>query len=186
MTLYRSAQRTGRTFVADAYAAFILHLVSGEANIPRPTRDKGIRVFHNASFRRKNIEVLATRFEPDRIEMDEILASPTKHLMAFRPSMTDLDFGGVLPDRVRVLYQYWKGYLAKPDWLELQRQVGNVGGDFIPAHASGHIYTSDLRDLVTALNPKAVIPIHTLEPQLFRSFSPNTVLLMDGVPYSIT
>ncbi len=49
VTLYRAAQRTNRVFVADAYAAFVLHLVAGEAHIPRPTRDKGIRVYHNAA-----------------------------------------------------------------------------------------------------------------------------------------
>ena len=63
---------------------------------------------------------------------------------------------------------------------ELQRQVKESGGDFIPAHASGHIYMSDLRELVTTLNPKTVIPIHTFEPEMFRDYFPNTVLLMDG------
>lgn len=185
VTLYRSAQRTNRTFVADAYAALILHLTSSDANIPRPTRDKGIRVFHNAAFRKKNIEKLARLFEHDRIELDEILADLGKHLMAYRPSMTDLDFGGRLPEQVRVLYGYWPGYLKNPDWVELQRQVSAARGDFIPAHASGHIYVPDLVELVNALNTKTVIPIHTFEPQMFRDHFPNTVLLSDGNPYQI-
>ena len=185
VTLYRTAQRTGRTFVADAYAAFILHLVASEANIPRPTRDKGIRVFFNAAFRRKNIETLAKLFEPDRIELPEILAQPEQHLMAFRPSMTALDFGGRLPERVRVLYGYWPGYLKHLDWVELRRQVTGVGGDFIPAHASGHIYTADLRELVTTLNPKAVVPIHTFEPEMFGEFCPKVHLLRDGEPFAL-
>jgi len=183
VTLYRAAQRTGRVFVADVYAAFVYHLVAGEAKIPRPTRANGIRVYFNASFQRKSIGRLAKLFEADRIEMAEILAEPSKHLMAFRPSMTRLDFDGQLPERARVLYGYWAGYLKNPDWVELQRQIAEAGGDFIPAHASGHIYTNDLRDLVTALNPKAVIPIHTFEPQLFRNLFPNTILVSDGVPY---
>jgi len=185
VTLYRSAQRTGRTFVADAYAAFILHLVSGEANIPRPTRDNGIRVYFNASFRRKNIDRLNQLFASDRIERDEVLTDPGKHLMAFRPSMTALDFNGQLPQQVRVLYGYWKGYLKNPDWVELQRQVAEAGGDFIPAHASGHIYTSDLRELVTALNPKTIIPIHTFEPAMFGEFFPNVQVLRDGEPFAV-
>lgn len=180
VTLYRSAQRAGRIFVADAYAAFILHLVAREAHIPRPTRDKGIRVFFNAGFRKRNFARLNRLFEADRIELDEILTSPGKHLMAFRPSMTALDLGGKMPERVRVLYCYWAGYLKNPDWLELRRQVAEVGGDFIPAHTSGHIYTSDLRDLVKALNPKTVIPIHTFEPGIFGEFFPDVQLLRDG------
>jgi len=185
VTLYRSAQRTGRTFVADAYAAFILHLVAGEANIPRPTRDKGIRVYFNATFRKKDIDRLNHLFERDRIELDEVLADPAKHLMAFRPSMTALDFNGQLPQRARVLYGYWPGYLKNPDWIELQRQVTEIGGDFIRAHASGHIYTADLRELVNALNPKTVIPIHTFEPGMFGDFFPAVQLLRDGEPFAL-
>lgn len=185
VTLYRAARRTGRTFVADAYAAFVLHLVTGEAHIPRPTRDKGIRVFHNASFRRRGIESLAKLFEPDRIELGEILAAPDEHLMVFRPSMTALDFAGRLPPRVRVLYGYWAGYLKNPDWVELRDQVNETGGDFIPAHASGHIYVADLIELVMALNAKAVIPVHTFEPKMFRDHFPNTWLLADGEAYRI-
>lgn len=185
VTLYRSARRTGRTFVADAYAAFILHLVAGEATIPRPTRDKGIRVYFNATFRKKNIERLNRLFDSDRIDLEEILADPGRHLMAFRPSMTALDFNGQFPPQARVLYGYWPGYLKNPDWVELQRQVAEVGGDFIPAHASGHIYTAHLRDLVTALNPKTVIPIHTFEPGLFGKFFPDVVQTVDGAQVTI-
>jgi len=185
VTLYRSARRTDRIFVADAYAAFILHLIAGEANVPRPTRDKGIRVFFNAGFRRKNIDRLNQLFEPDRIDLDEVLAGPGEHLMAFRPSMTGFDFGGTLPSRCRCLYGYWAGYLKNPDWVELQRQVAEAGGDFIPAHASGHIYTADLRELVAALNPRAVIPVHTFEPGMFGEIFANTISLDDGRPHPV-
>lgn len=185
VTLYRAARRTDRVLVADAYAAFVLHLVAGEAHIPRPDRDKGIRVYHNAAFRRRSIENLTRLFEPDRIELDEVLAAPEKHLMAFRPSMTALDFGGRLPPRVRVLYSYWAGYLKNPDWVELQRRVAETGGDFVRAHASGHIYVADLVELVKALNAKAVVPVHTFEPQLFPGYFPNTLLASDGQQYVI-
>jgi ribonuclease J len=185
VTLYRAARRTDRTFVADAYTAFVLHLIAGEAHIPRPTREAGIRVYHNAAFRRKNLANLAQLFEPNRIEMAEILAAPERHLMAFRPSMTALDFGGRLPDRVRVLYGYWAGYLGNPDWVELQHQVSNCGGDFIRAHASGHIYIADLVRLVADLNAKTVIPIHTFEPQLFHALFPNVTRLDDGIPFDL-
>lgn len=69
--------------------------------------------------------------------------------------------------------------------MELQCQVNEVGGDFIPAHASGHIYTSDLRELVTALNPKTVIPIHTFEPAMFCDYFPAVQLLRDGEPFVV-
>jgi ribonuclease J len=185
VTFYRVAQRTGRVFVADAYTAFVLYLVASQATIPRPTRDKGIRVFFNQGFLRRNIENLTRLFEPDRITLDEVLGTPEKHLMVFRPSMTTLDFDGQLPRGCRVIYSRWLGYLKNPDWVELQAQIAAAGGDFIPAHASGHIHVADILEFVRAVNPRLVIPIHTFEPQRFAEHFPNARLLQDGEAFTI-
>jgi ribonuclease J len=185
VTMYRTARRANRIFVADAYASFVLHLVSGEAEIPRPTRENGIRVLHNATFRKKNITRLNDLFADDRIEMAEILAAPAKHLMVFRPSMTRFDFDDRLPDRVRVLYGYWPGYLRNEDWIELRRHLDKIGGDFMLAHTSGHIYCEDLFDLIGKLNAKRVIPIHTFEPQMIDERFPNTIRLRDSEAYAL-
>jgi ribonuclease J len=186
VTFYRAGRRTGRTFVADAYTAFVLRQVAGESHIPRPTRDKGIRVFHNAAFRRKRAGRLRALFEPDRIDLPEILSAPAGHLMVFRPSMTDLDFGGTLPDRVRVIYSYWLGYLGNADWVDLRDRVGRANGDFVPAHASGHIHVNDLLALVRAVGARAIIPVHTFEPQILATHFPNIVLLADGQAYEVS
>jgi ribonuclease J len=185
VTIYRAAVRTGRTFVADAYAATVMHLVSGEAYIPRPVRSKGIRVFYNAAFRRKNNHKLIALFERSRIDLAEVLAQPDKHLMVFRPSMTALDFRRQLPSKVRVLYGYWKGYLDNPDWVALMQQVKQVDGEFIPAHASGHIYIDDLVEFTRAVKARTVIPIHTFEPEQFRTHFANAVVLRDGQVHQI-
>lgn len=185
VTLYRSAQRTGRTFVADAYTAFVLYLVGSQVRVPRPTRENGIRVYFNRSFERRNIENLQDKFRPDRIELSEVLAEPKRHLMVFRPSMTALDFEGKLPLRSRCLYGYWKGYLVRQDWVELQERLAQVEGDFIPAHTSGHIYIADLIAFVKAVAPGRVIPVHTFEPQAFRDHFDNVQLMADGQPIEV-
>ncbi len=185
VTFYKATVRTDRTFVADAYAAFVLHLVAGEANIPRPTRKNGIRVFYNAAFRRKKFGRLKSLFDLDRIGLAEILAAPAAHLMVFRPSMVDLDFAGHLPERARVIYSYWLGYLAKTDWIDLRNRVDEAHGDFIPAHASGHIYVDDLLALIRAVKARTVIPMHTFEPQLLAAHFPNVVVLADGQGYEV-
>jgi ribonuclease J len=182
VTFYRAAQRSGRIFVVDAYAALVLHLVSGEARIPRPKRKHGIRVYFNAAFRRRRIEKLVKLFEPDQIELDEILANPNGFLMTFRPSMTSFDFEGMLPPRSLVVYSYWAGYLRNADWKELQTQVKDIGGTFVQAHASGHIHTDDLAKLVIDLNAGTVIPIHTFEPKAFLSLFRNAAILGNGEP----
>ncbi len=185
VTFYRAARRTGRTFVADAYGAFILHLVSSQAKIPQPITEAGIRVYFNQSFEQRNLEKVRRKFLSDRISLDEIIAQPRKHVMIFRPSMVTLDFQGTLPPNCRCIYSYWKGYLTRPDWIELQEKIVEAGGDFIPSHASGHIYVADLVEFVTAIHPKTVIPIHTFEPRMFCQHFHNTCLLPDGQDFVI-
>ena len=165
--------------MVDGYTAFILHLVQHEANIPPPKREHGIRVYFNEGYRRKKNAKLDNLFANDRIELEEILSEPSKHLMVFRPTMTNLDFGGTLPRNTRVLYGYWKGYLKKPDWVELQAKVDEAGGDFIPAHASGHIHVDDLMEFVKAVSARTVIPVHTFEPGELAKQFPNVTLLED-------
>ena len=92
---------------------------------------------------------------------------------------------GELPERSRCLYSYWKGYLEKPDWVRLQEQLRQVGGDFIPAHASGHIYAGQLIELIGALQAKKVLPIHTFEPGKVEEFFSNTLRLQDGESYEV-
>jgi ribonuclease J len=184
-TMYHSAQRTNRIFVADAYTAFVLYLVASQTRVPRPSRNKGIRVYFNRLFERRNIAKLWEKFLPDRIELSEILAQPNQHLMVFRPSMTTLDFEGKLPHRSRCLYGYWKGYLVQEDWVRLQEHLAQVEGDFIPTHASGHIYITDLIRFVKTVNARVVIPVHTFEPQIFKEHFRNVQLLDDGQPFEI-
>jgi len=180
VTYYRATKRAGRTFVADAYTAFVMHLVSSEASIPSPTRDTLIRVYHNRIFAKRKLDSIAKLFTKAQISLVEIVADPAKYVMAFRPSMRPLDFDRVLPTHSRVLYSYWQGYLKRADWVELQAHLDEIEGDFVPAHTSGHIYIDDLVKLVNDIDPKMVVPIHTFEPELFHRHFNNVRVLDDG------
>jgi ribonuclease J len=189
ITYYKASKRAGRIFVADAYTAFVMHLVSGEIGVPSG-RDtgQGVQVFYNAAFRRRE-EWKRRRteelFSKNTIGLDEILANPSRYVMMFRPSMAEMDFGGRLPAGSRCIYSYWKGYLDNPDWVKCQAQLREAGGELIPAHASGHIYEEDLEELVQQLAPRTLIPIHTFEPSGFHRFYDKVTLLADGERFSI-
>lgn len=185
VSYYRATRRSGRTLVVDAYVAFVLHLVHRQSHIPPPRRENGIRVFFNETFACRNIHKLESLFAPDRITLKEIYGKPNDYVMSFRPSMTDLDFAGILPTKSRVIYSYWQGYLQKPDWAELRQQLTKVDGDFITAHASGHIYALDLIEFVKQLNPKTVIPVHTFEPERFAEHFSNTHCMEDSLAHVV-
>lgn len=186
VTYLKASMRSGRTFVADAYTAFVMHLVHKEIGLPDPKSTDCIKVYFNQHFERRGVRKLKDLFSDNRIELSEIVAAPKQHVLCFRPSNLRLDFNEKLPSQSRVLYSYWHGYLEKPDWVGVRRVLANVEGDFISAHTSGHIYVEDIIRFVDSMNAETVIPIHTFEPKQFSDRFPNVKKFVDGVGVKIS
>ena len=180
----KAAQRTHRTFVADVYTAYVLHLIQNETKTPPPISSEGIRVFYPhyflASYERRWLHKIHDMFLADLITLDEIQTDPAKHIMIFRASMLDSDFGGELPPGSRCLFSRWEGYLDQPDWQTTKQRIEAAGGDLIHIHTSGHAYVEDLQKLVTEIGPKKIIPIHTFEPEALREGFKNVAVIHDG------
>jgi ribonuclease J len=181
---YKATVKSGRTFVADAYTAYVMHLIASEASVPRPESTEQVRIFFPKFFeetsRRKRLERFHALISPARIGMEEIRTNPSRYAMIFRPSMLESDFGGRLPDASRCLYSRWTGYLEKPEWQVTRSKLQDVRGDLIEVHTSGHIYFEDIRDLVNRLNAQLVIPVHTFEPERFGSLRRAVRIPRDG------
>ena len=168
VTYYKATIKSGRTFVVDAYTAFVMHLVKSEIPIPDPGSADGIKVYFNKSFARRNIDKISKLFEANRIGFDEILGAQSQNVLCFRPSNLRLDFDNQLPGGSTLFYSYWHGYLGKPDWQSVQEHLKITNGQFIKAHSSGHIYIEDIVKFVNGINARTVIPIHTFEPKTFN------------------
>ena len=183
----RAAKKSNRQFVADVYTAFVLHLIHCEVSVPVPGQNGWGRVYYPKSWlgpKQQRSGTLADMFSGCRINMEEILAKPSQHLMIFRPSMLD-DFEHQFPEATTCLYSRWNGYLKGDDWKQTDRALRSSGGRIIEAHTSGHIFSDDIVSFVNSIDPKQVIPIHTFEPGRFAEHFENTVVLQDGVPFTI-
>ena len=185
----RAAQRTHRTFVADVYTAYILHLIEHETKTPPPISSEGIRVFYPeyflSSYKRKNLRKIHGMFLDDKITLDEIRADPAKHLMVFRASMLDSDFNGQLPPGSRCLFSRWEGYLDQPDWETTRKRIEAAGGDLIHVHTSGHAFVEDIQKLVTEIAPRKTVPMHTFEPEALQEHFDNVVTIRDGETFEV-
>jgi ribonuclease J len=185
----RAAIRTDRIFVADVYCAYVMHLINLEG-IPRPRREDGIRVFYPSrlalSLKRRRLDKIHNMFLDSQITLAQILEAPTRHLMLFRPSMIEDDFGGRMPERVRCLFSRWEGYLDQPDWMAARSKIETAGGDLTLVHTSGHIFVQDLAEFVRRVNPRLLVPIHTREPEAFQGIFAPVRVLSDGEPYEVT
>ena len=123
--------------------------------------------------------------------MDELLATPERFVMLFRPSMVEDDFGGILPKYARCIYSYWSGYLKQPSLIDLQKKLTSpeVEGEFLHLHTSGHIYMDDIPPLIRRIDPEKtmkIIPVHTFHREAFLQLVNGVEELEDGQTYTIT
>lgn len=185
VTYFRVAKRSGRTLVLDPYAAFVLHLLKGQAQVPDPFAHDLIRIhvpprFWSSRAGRCLGAKYRERIERVAVAPGELVAAPHRWLMLFRPRMLAEAFSGTLPPASLCLYSYWTGYLAKPELRDLRRKIEAGGSRFEPLHASGHIHVADIASLIGQLKPSLVVPIHTSNPAAFGQFGANTRLPADG------
>ncbi len=185
----QAAQRSGRTFIADPYTAFVLHLIDRDAGISNPLKQGSGRVYYPQSLRVK-IDRAGTNkvFELYRkleIELSEIKANPASYLMVFRSSLLT-DFEGELPAGTSCLYSTWHGYSQRSDWKAVRAALDRVKGKLVYLHTSGHALSTDLIAFAQAVNPRVIIPVHTFHPEAFQSHFDNVLIATDGVPICLT
>lgn len=189
VTFIRAAKKTGRTFVADVYTAFIMHLLQNEISLPQAESDGFVRVYVPIGLRESNPRSgkakQIERFLDSEITMTEICDQPEQFLMVFRASMLD-DFGDILPGGARCLYSRWHGYLEQPEWETAKEKLTFVNGDLFEVHTSGHMLSADIVSLIKKMKPKTIIPVHTFEPERFKEHFDNVVQIEDGVEYDIS
>jgi ribonuclease J len=171
VSFFRAAVRTGRTFVCDHYMAAVLYMIA-ERSLPKPAANGKLRVYFPR--RRKRVEKLERKARASAITLHEIRATPEKFMMLARPSLIE-DFEGNLPERTRLLFGMWAGYREKLEWRNTERLITAAGGDIQDCHASGHAHAEDLFRFIEELHPVRLIPIHTLNPELYEARYPELI-----------
>ena len=188
VSFYRAALRLGKTFVADVYTANILHELNALGNkIPCPSYDK-LKVFYPRRFTQKLFDEIgedyARRFAKYRISREQVAEQQNDIVMTVRPSMkSDLErcnlSGGVF------IYSMWQGYRDSDYQKKFEAWLTERGIRNVSLHTSGHAKVADIRRLIDGLEPKTIVPIHTMQPTAFREYSDKVVLRDDGVAFEI-
>jgi ribonuclease J len=182
VSIMRASKRTGRRLIIDLYTAAILE-ATGNKRIPQSNwpevalfvpQAQRIQVKNNAWFD------LLKRHAMHRIYMEHLQESTSKSTLLFRPlHRFDLERGKCLTGAIYI-YSQWEGYWEQGaydgvrDWLERHA---------IPKqsiHTSGHASPADLKQLVAAISPGKVVPIHTLMPERYAELFPNVETHADG------
>jgi ribonuclease J len=184
VTVYRAAKQTERTLIVDAYAAEVLK-ATGYDSIPKPVRGwSNLAVFIPQAQRghlvRKNIAPTVDSYRGLRLWPEQLARQAPRSVMLFRGWMLkDLERAGALGG-ARVIWSQWDGYLNEGSGTQLKADCEARGIPFETIHTSGHASIADLQRLAAAVHPKAMVPIHTFEPERFPELFKNVVLYQDG------
>ena len=185
VTFYRAAKRCKRLFVVDIYTANVLELFHNYANIPYPSKNfDNLKVFYPFNITSRLTEShnrnLAYKFNKFKITRKEITDNQQNIIMTIRPSMMydlrriNITNGG------NFIYSIWKGSQLEKDNAMLINYARQNKMNINYIHTSGHASVKTLKDLVFELNPKLIIPIHTMTPEGYSIFNAIIKTLQDG------
>lgn len=185
-SIYKACLRTGKIFVVDVYVAKVLKELSRFAGIPYPSNNfKNLKVmfpyFTSRRLTNEGNEEVLYQFKNYKITKEEISNQSEKIVMIVRPSMQkDLEkINGI--DGGNLIYSMWKGYLQKSNTKKFIDYLTKRKFSIHKIHTSGHADTKTLKQMVEAIKPKNIVPIHTFEGDKYKDiFKEPIVELKDG------
>jgi ribonuclease J len=129
-------------------------------------------------------EEYAKRFSSFHISKDSLKAEQSNIVMACRPSMRrDIEIAGL--QNGLFVYSLWSGYRNSEYQREFENYLDRAGFKTDVLHTSGHATIADIRRVIIGLEPKQIIPIHTMMPDSFIGITENVVLKEDGKKFII-
>ena len=191
VTFLRIAKRTGRIFVIDPYAAYVVLLARSEGvRLPDPfCLSSGIRILIPPGFWRSRagraISSHRPLMEAVSVPVSDVLENPGLFLTLWRPSMRKAAFGGPLPEGTLCIRSFWKGYLESAEERVLADEFETGGIEPRHLHASGHTSRNDLVDFLKELDSRRILVVHSERPEALKEDFPNAEVAEDGIPFAI-
>ena len=187
VSIYRAARHSGKTLIIDLYTAFVLDKLSIISPVIPQFDWKGVRVLYSYYHAQKlaNLDkALLYKYKSAKIELEEIRDTPDDKVLLAKDSRY---FRGIITklkdsSKAIAIFSMWHGYLERSN---LGQFLESHGISITEIHTSGHAYVSQLKNMVDALKPRWIIPIHTFYPEKFQEMFPNVIQLDDGETVSL-
>ena len=175
-SLYHKALRTGRPFYVDPFQKRIMDIITQRNNLWGNSRLYKYGKFEPIALKYDSNEYLFTK------EFKDFLDEKGYVLIARATDRFD-NLIEKLPGEKKKYLSMWNGYI-NPEYSAFNpRLAKSVGKEAVYLHTSGHTDMGSLFKFFDALNPKAIIPIHTDYPNDFADIFSNRwpiLLLKDG------
>ena len=167
--------------VVDFYIAHILKSLKNDS-IPHPSESyPEIRVFFpyrlSNKMCRENQEKLLYQFKKYKITKEEIDLNYKNIVMLVRPSMkSDLERISNLSGG-NFIYSLWGGYKKDDYTYDFIKYLESRGMKSLDLHTSGHADIKTLKEMVEAVQPANIVPIHTFAGDEYEKIFTDTNIL---------
>jgi ribonuclease J len=182
VSIMRASIRTGRKLVIDLYTAAILE-ATGNLKIPQSNwenvallipQSQRVQIKKNGWFE------LLNHHSANRIFFEDLSRQKEKSTLIFRPLFCrDLERNDCLEEAVYI-YSQWEGYWERDSYEDLKIWLEDNNIPKISIHTSGHASPADLKEMVKAINPQKVVPIHTFFPDRYADLFPGVEIHADS------
>ena len=159
--LYHAAIAVGRKFLVDNYQMNIMEEV-----VKRDTMWGKSNLY---KFKEGNMPMVL-QFEDGEFRVNDKfkwLLDQTGYVLIARANPLFDDFIERIPGEKLKYLSMWKGYVDPKNEAYNDNMAASVGKKFLYIHTSGHCDMDSLNGLFQMLHPRAIIPIHTDNPETF-------------------
>ena len=167
VTVYKATRRNNRILLQDLYLAAVSSAAG--KNIPNPKDFSDIRVLltNGSNERYKELSTYG------QAKIGKQSVAKKKFVMCIRPSMRCyLDkLSELVPfEDSLLIYSMWDGYKKKEDMADFLTYMHGKGVKIVSLHTSGHADSDTIDAIIQAVQPKAIIPVHTENAAWFQRY----------------
>ena len=179
VTVFRACKKCGKLFVIDFYIAYVLTAIAELGyGVPYPSPDfPAVRVFFPVLLKKRmehyNRTDLISRFAQYEIGKEEIYEKSGIITMTVRPSMR-FDIREIGLKGGTLVYSLWEGYKKNETTEQFLSMLIDRGADIATIHTSGHADYAALKKMLDELQPKELVPIHTLAADQYQKLFPDS------------
>lgn len=157
---------TDKVLICDAYQKRILDTVINNV------------YYESSLYRRHDSPLVLSKGPYPKYYMDHGFVSLVRGTESFISQIKEFP-----KDDVRIIYSMWTGYIEEN--LALKTLLETYP-NYI-CHASGHVSKDDLIKFIELVNPDAIIPVHTDNPERLEQLVPhrNVYIVNDNEPFII-
>ena len=190
VSFFRASLKAKRLLVIDVYTANVLfELRQLGNNLPYPsTQYSNIKVFYPYYLTQRIFneigEEYAKRFSAFHMPRNILKEVQNQVAMLVRPSMIK-DFKRCTLQNGMLLYSMWQGYRNSEPQHKLEQTLCSAGFLIKSLHTSGHASVYDIRRVIMDINPKKIVPIHTMTPDAFLDIKGKIDIQTDGISFDI-